>query len=57
MWDAVSGQETLALKGHRERVHSVAFSSDGKRIVSGGGAYNKPSELKVWDAASGQSRM
>ena len=35
IWDATTGQETLAIKGHTAQVASVAFSPDGKRIVSG----------------------
>ena len=33
MWDATKGQEILTLKGTRNRVTSVAFSPDGKRIA------------------------
>jgi hypothetical protein len=43
-----SGQETLF--GHRGRVHSVAFSLDGQRIVSG----SEDQTLKMWDAVKGQ---
>ena len=35
MWDAATGQELLTLKGHTGAVRSVAFSPDGKRIVTG----------------------
>ena len=35
VWDADKGTETLSLKGHTDLVSSVAFSPDGKRIVSG----------------------
>ncbi len=34
VWDADKGSETLTLKGHTSVVRSVAFSPDGKRIVS-----------------------
>jgi WD40 repeat protein len=39
----------------------VAFSADGKRIVTGGGdpfrrGFN-PGEVKVWDAATGQEKL
>jgi eukaryotic-like serine/threonine-protein kinase len=48
------------LKGHTGPVLSVAFSPDGKRIVSGGWdtlevSWN--STLKIWDATSGQKTL
>ena len=50
VWDADTGQETLSLKGHTDRVNSVAFSPDGKRIVTG----SRDKTVKVWDADKGQ---
>jgi WD40 repeat protein len=38
------------MKGHREAVYSVAFTTDGKYIVSGSG----DSTLKVWDSSTGK---
>jgi WD40 repeat protein len=35
VWDAVTGKESCTLEGHKAGVGSVAFSHDGKRIVSG----------------------
>jgi WD40 repeat protein len=49
VWNVQSGQEILTLKGHTDGVSSVAFSPDGRRIVSGSG----DGTLKVWDAAAG----
>jgi WD40 repeat protein len=46
LWDAQTGQQTLTLQGHTSFVRSVAFSSDGQRIVSG----SEDATLKVWDA-------
>jgi WD40 repeat protein/tRNA A-37 threonylcarbamoyl transferase component Bud32 len=60
VWDAAIGQEKLSLKGHNGPVTSVAFSPDGKSIVSGGGYpldFKKPGEVKVWDAATGQEKL
>lgn len=51
MWDSISGQETLTLKGHAGIVSSVAFSPDGKQIASGGRDNTLKGELKVWDAS------
>jgi WD40 repeat protein/serine/threonine protein kinase len=39
-----------ALTGHKDRIASVAFSPDGKRIVSG----SDDKTLKVWDAQTGK---
>jgi WD40 repeat protein len=40
----------MTLRGHSDRVWSVAFSPDGKRIVSGS---TVDSTIKVWDAVGG----
>ncbi|HEX2066138.1 MAG TPA: hypothetical protein VHI93_04925, partial [Candidatus Thermoplasmatota archaeon] len=42
-------QATLTLKGHASHVYGVAFSPDGKRIVSGSGDMT----VRVWDAITG----
>ncbi len=53
MWDAETGQEILSLKGHREIVRSVAWSPDGKRILTG----SDDKTAKVWDAEKGQELL
>jgi RNA polymerase sigma factor (sigma-70 family) len=50
VWDALTGQELLSLKGHTGRVLSVAYSPDGKRLASA--ASDKI--VKVWDAQTGK---
>jgi WD40 repeat protein len=42
--------EAITLKGHTEAVYAVAFTADGKQVVTG--SFDKT--LKVWDAASGK---
>jgi hypothetical protein len=49
-WRRLAGAEKFFLKGHTNRVSGVAFSPDGKRIVSG----SWDNILKVWDVATGQ---
>ena len=44
--DVQSGQEIFTFQGHTESVFSVAFSPDGKSIVSGG----KDEILRLWNA-------
>jgi WD40 repeat protein len=50
VWDAASGKEVFSLEGHKGDVYSVAVSSDGTRLVSGG----HDGVLKVWDLQKGQ---
>jgi WD40 repeat protein/tRNA A-37 threonylcarbamoyl transferase component Bud32 len=56
VWDAATGRELLALKGHTGAVLSVCFSPDGKCLASGGGLYDEErgryvaEEVKVWDS-------
>ena len=47
MWDAESGSPILTLKGHTDTVRSVAVSSDGKRVASGG----RDNMVRIWNVA------
>jgi WD40 repeat protein len=49
--DLVTGQRLFALKGHRGTSLMVAFSPDGKRLVTAG------ADLKLWDAGTGQELL
>src|SRR5207245_8109520 len=47
IWEVATGRETRRLAGHRGGIDSVAFSQDGKLLVSG----SMDTTALVWDAA------
>ena len=50
MWDAETGASVgTPLEGHRNWVNSVAYSPDGRHIISG--SYDKT--IRIWDAETG----
>jgi WD40 repeat protein len=50
-WDTETGKELRTLRGHRGAVGSLAFSSDGQMLASGGGRFD--GRVKLWDVATG----
>jgi WD40 repeat protein len=51
LYEVATGKEVRALRGHTEPPWGVAFSPDGLRIVTGGGA---DETIKLWDPKTGQ---
>jgi len=45
LWDAATGDELVRLPGHSDYVYSLAFSPDGKTLVSSSG----DTTLRLWD--------
>ena len=46
IWNTSTGLTTHVLKGHEDEVYTIAFSSDGKTLVSGGG--NNDPTVRIW---------
>ena len=51
-WDVPTGKERASFRAHDNRVYALAFTSDGKTLVSGGGIQFKRGEVKLWDIAA-----
>ncbi len=55
LWEPTTGRELRRFVNHSEPVSCVAFSPDGRVVVSGGGGIS-PSSVRVWDVATGKER-
>jgi len=52
LYDAATGRERAALLGHERQVCAVAFTADGKSLVSLG----RGGDVRLWDVATSQLR-
>ena len=49
-----TGERTARLIGLSERIESVAFSPDGRRLAVTGGLPGRMGEVQIWDVAAGK---
>jgi WD40 repeat protein len=49
LWDTATGKERLALSGHKDRVHEINFSPNGKLLASCG-----TDGIRLWNVESGK---
>ena len=52
LWDFAEGHESLRLEGHGRGISSIAFSPDGRSLVTGSYDYT----VRLWDLATGQEK-
>lgn len=50
LWSLQTGKAALTLRGHSDKIYGIAFSPDGKKLVSVADRL----QGKVWDLATGQ---
>src|SRR5262249_31308772 len=47
--DVKTGKEVAAFRAQAGETWAVAFGPSGKTLVSGGGDWKKPGEVRLWD--------
>ncbi len=52
LWDINTGELKTTFKGHTSSITSMAFSSDGKTLVTG--SWDR--SVRIWDVATGENR-
>lgn len=51
VWDIDEKHEVFSTKAHAGETWAVRFTPDGKTLVSAGGDWNQPGEVRRWNAA------
>jgi WD40 repeat protein len=56
VWDRETKKEVASIKAHEGETWAVAFTPDGKTLASGGGDWNKPGSVRLWDTGTWKER-
>ena len=56
LWDS-AGNALFQFKGHRGAVNGLAFSSDGRRLLTVAGSPVAQGEIRIWDTATGEQLL
>jgi WD40 repeat protein len=56
VWNLNDQKEVASLKAHNGETWAVAFTPDGKTLASGGGDWNKPGEVRLWNVDTWKER-
>ncbi|MDB5308821.1 MAG: hypothetical protein JWO38_3023 [Gemmataceae bacterium] len=59
VWDAETGKVVRTLRGHADEALGVAYTPDGRTLISCGGRHSgemKPGEVIIWDLESGRPK-
>ncbi len=54
VWSIEKAEPTRRIGGFADRVCSIAFSADGKKFATGGGAPTEDGEIKIFETESGK---
>jgi WD40 repeat protein len=56
VWNIETKEEIYSAKAHEGETWAVAFTPDGKTLIAGGGDWNKPSKIRLWDTSNWNER-
>jgi eukaryotic-like serine/threonine-protein kinase len=55
VWDAATGRELAALRGHAQPIVSAAFNPDGRQVLTAAPESSAEFAVRLWDVATGQA--